>query len=93
MAAASDLLPLPRPPDVSCARKLAFGPKMPWKRVRCARGGGTSAARRAMNSTGTLSPKAMEACGVLFSLGEARGSGERQKIRHRRDKRDRKIDP
>ena len=41
----------------------------------------------------TLSPKAMEACGVLFSLGEARGSGERQKIRHRRDKRDRKIDP
>ena len=46
---------LPRPEGVSCARKRAFGAKMPWKRVRCARGGGTSAASLAMNSMGSNS--------------------------------------
>jgi len=35
---------LPGPEGVSCARNFAFGAKMPWKRVRWARGGGTSAA-------------------------------------------------
>ncbi len=46
---------LPRPDGVSCARNFAFGAKTPWKRVRCARGGGTSAASLAMNSTGSNS--------------------------------------
>jgi ATP-binding cassette subfamily F protein 3 len=40
---------LPRPDGVNCARKVALGAKTPWKRVRCARGGGTSAASLAMN--------------------------------------------
>jgi monoamine oxidase len=46
---------LPRPAGVSCARKFAFGAKMPWKRVRWARGGGTSAASLAMKSIGSNS--------------------------------------
>jgi len=37
---------LPRPDRVSCARHVAFGAKTPWKRVRWARGGGTSAASK-----------------------------------------------
>jgi hypothetical protein len=41
---------LPRPDGVSCARNFAFGAKTPWKRVRWARGGGTSAASLAMTS-------------------------------------------
>ena len=44
-AFASAVALLPRTLGVSCARSFAFGAKMPWKRVRCARGGGTSAAR------------------------------------------------
>lgn len=41
---------LPRPEGVSCARNFAFGAKMPWKRVSCARGGGTRAASLAMTN-------------------------------------------
>jgi len=41
---------LPRPEGVSCARNFAFGVKTPWKRVRCARGGGTNAASLAMTN-------------------------------------------
>ena len=38
--AASPAGRLPRPEGVSCARRFAFGANTPWKRVRCARGGG-----------------------------------------------------
>ena len=48
-ASAADFLP--RPDGVNCARRLEFGANMPWKRVRWARGGGTSAASLAMKST------------------------------------------
>ena len=53
--AASPAGRLPRPEGVSCARRFAFGANTPWKRVRCARGGGTSAASLAMKSTGSHS--------------------------------------
>ena len=46
---------LPRPEGVNCARRAAFGANTPWKRVRWARGGGTSAASLAMKSTGSHS--------------------------------------
>ena len=46
--AASPAGRLPRPDGVTCARRFAFGANTPWKRVRCARGGGTSAASLAM---------------------------------------------
>ncbi|MDX7080630.1 hypothetical protein SJ279_25365 [Citrobacter freundii] len=46
---------LPRPEGVSCARRFAFGANTPWKRVRWARGGGTSAASFAMKSTASHS--------------------------------------
>jgi hypothetical protein len=39
-----------RPDGVNCARNFAFGAKTPWKRVRWARGGGTSAASLAMTN-------------------------------------------
>jgi len=55
---------LPRPDGVSCARHVAFGAKTPLKRVRWARGGGTSAASLAMKSTGSKS-----ACVVPFFHG------------------------
>jgi len=48
---------LPRLDGVSCARRLAFGAKTPWKRVRWARGGGTSAASLGMISTGSNSAR------------------------------------
>ena len=50
---------LPRPEGVSCARNFAFGAKMPWKRVRCARGGGTSAASLQLERITQL-PKAQQ---------------------------------
>ena len=56
--------PLPRPDGVNCARKLEFGANMPWKRVRWARGGGTSAASLAMKSTASHST-----CVVPFRHG------------------------
>jgi len=46
---------LPRPDGVNYARRAAFGANTPWKRVRWARGGGTSAASLAMKSTGSHS--------------------------------------
>src|SRR3546814_20990833 len=46
---------LPRPDGVNCARRFAFGAKTPWNRVRCARGGGTSAASLATKSTASHS--------------------------------------
>jgi hypothetical protein len=33
---------------------LALGAKTPWKRIRCRRGRGTRAARRSMNSSGSM---------------------------------------
>src|SRR4051812_37449683 len=35
-----------------CARNLAWGASTPWKRIRCSRGRGTSAAKRCMSSSG-----------------------------------------
>jgi hypothetical protein len=62
--AASPAGRLPRPDGVTCARRFAFGANTPWKRVRCARGGGTSAASLAMKSTASHST-----CVVPFRHG------------------------
>jgi hypothetical protein len=45
--------PRPRCAGVTAARSLLCGANTPWKRVRCMRGGGTSAARRAIRSSGS----------------------------------------
>ena len=47
------LLPLPRFADVTDARCLLFGANTPWNLIRLTRGLGTSAARRAMKSSGS----------------------------------------
>ena len=60
---------LPRPEGVSCARRFAFGANTPWKRVRCARGGGTSAASLAMKSTASHST-----CVVPLRRGQGQGN-------------------
>ena len=62
---------LPRPDGVSCARRAAFGANTPWNRVRCARGGGTSAAssdkvhRIAFDMGGAISPRGLSAGSTL----------------------------
>ena len=56
----SGLLALPRFAGVTTARCLLFGANTPWKRARFTRGLGTSAASRAMKSSGsTKSPGAI----------------------------------
>ena len=45
----------PRPDGVNCARRFALGANTPWNRVRCALGGGTSAASLAIKSTASHS--------------------------------------
>ena len=40
-------------------RNFAFGASTPWKRIRCKRGRGTTAARRYMNSSGQTVPDRM----------------------------------
>ncbi len=52
-AALASRPPLPRLAGVTRARKLLFGAKTPWKRVRLTRGFGTRAARRTMKSRGS----------------------------------------
>jgi hypothetical protein len=47
------LLPLPRCAGVTAARSLLCGANTPWYRVRCIRGGGTSAASLAIRSSGS----------------------------------------
>ena len=41
-------------PGTIAVRSLAWGASTPWKRIRCRRGRGTSAARRCMNSSGDI---------------------------------------
>jgi hypothetical protein len=45
--------PCPRPAGVIAARNAACGANTPWYLVRCTRGGGTNAARRARKSSGS----------------------------------------
>ena len=68
--------PLPRVAGVTRRRCLLFGAKTPCKRVRLARGLGTSAAGRAMKSSGsTKSPGATLNNQTLARRAEGRMPG------------------
>ena len=49
-------------------RNFALGASTPWKRIRCKRGRGTRAARRSMNSSGSMTIWVVPSLYGLFSL-------------------------
>jgi hypothetical protein len=50
-------------------RHFEAGPNIPWKRTRCARGGGTSVARRRSSSTGSSCSSCVGPAGCYLPLG------------------------
>ena len=86
---------LPRPDGVSCARHVAFGAKTPLKRVRWARGGGTSAAGLASGGKRSrrveriypkftkIGPSAVSAIAKCSPRGKASTSADSQRTNQR----------
>ena len=54
------------PAGITWARSVAFGASTPWKRIRCNRGRGTSAAGRCMNSSGDITMWVVPSCQADF---------------------------
>ena len=66
-------------------RNFALGTSMPWKRIRCKRERGTSAASRCMNSSGAMTIWVVPSLNALFSCNTTSPARLRCNVGLRRD--------